>query len=755
MADNEIRQKIVLEGEKEYRQALHDANRELKTLRSELKAETAELGRNATEQQKSEVKIKNLKKQIAEQEKIVKTYTEALAEVREKYADNQDEIAKWEQKLNNARTALANMRDGLNDVGQSFKDVKGNAEMGVVAANSFADAFGNLSEIGDGVSSAIEGAFTGMVDVLKDAIGEMWNLVSETAAKANNWTDIAKMWGTDAQTIQAYNRAVNGTSNSFTDLTAAVNKLVLGGKTDKITELLGISNVNYTNQWDYAMAVLTELSDLTKSGKKMEPIYEQIFGAKKAEGVMDLVNDWDEILRLRDELNGDQSGYGLTSQGLAVFDELQVKISTVEEKWTALKERFAEGLGKVTLDIATNVEGALDAIAKYFNATSDEEREEALKELEQNITQAFERLGEAIEKGMETLKKVAENLQASESPVVKTLGDILAGIVKVFEWFTTDNARNFETALLIVAGAWAAGKVITMVSTIAKLAASLNTISMAKGVNGVLNALGGGGGALATGGAQTSGVAGASAGQSLTFGAIMAKVGSVAKDAVAAYAIPAAIVGGVVAVSEAVQRGDERRVEEKRQARIEAAERLDGTEKTFLEEAADALGLKRNADGTLEKNIFGQNWIGGNEAKIESLLYGLGDRSDLQKAQLHNLLNGSFTSAGYGTWDELMRLWGGEGMDMGRMTAILDAIADAYTRIPDTDSDWWKKGGDENGITREDMADFGKLPGLIQLAVKAGAASGVSGIKVTLDGRTVGQLVAPYASEYIARDLEV
>ena len=50
MAGNgDIRQKIVLEGEREYSAALKEAQRNLKVLRSELKAETAELGKNATE----------------------------------------------------------------------------------------------------------------------------------------------------------------------------------------------------------------------------------------------------------------------------------------------------------------------------------------------------------------------------------------------------------------------------------------------------------------------------------------------------------------------------------------------------------------------------------------------------------------------------------------------------------------------------------------------------------------------------------
>ena len=68
----EIKQKITLEGEKQYNQAIKEAQRNLKTLKSELKAETAELGKNATEQQKAETRAKSLKQQIAEQEKIVK-----------------------------------------------------------------------------------------------------------------------------------------------------------------------------------------------------------------------------------------------------------------------------------------------------------------------------------------------------------------------------------------------------------------------------------------------------------------------------------------------------------------------------------------------------------------------------------------------------------------------------------------------------------------------------------------------------------
>ena len=171
------------------------------------------------------------------------------------------------------------------------------------------------------------------------------------------------------------------------------------------------------------------------------------------------------------------------------------------------------------------------------------------------------------------------------------------------------------------------------------------------------------------------------------------------------------------------QEADERRVANTRQARIDAAQHLDGTEQAFLLAAADALGL---------------DWHGGNEQQIEDLLMGLGDRSDLQKAQLHNLLNGSFTSQGNDTWTELMRLWGGEEMDMGRMNSILQALADAYTRIPETDAEWWKQAPDENGVTSEDMKNLNSIPGEVGKAVREGMA----GITIEKDGEKVAAMVS-------------
>ena len=71
--------------------------------------------------------------------------------------------------------------------------------------------------------------------------------------------------------------------------------------------------------------------------------------------------------------------------------------------------------------------------------------------------------------------------------------------------------------------------------------------------------------------------------------------------------------------------------------------------------------------------------------------------------------------------------------------------------LEDLPADWWTSTGNSGGLTSEDVSGFKSLPGSIRSAV----ASGISGIKVTMDGQTVGNLVAPYVSQAIARDMVV
>lgn len=172
---------------------------------------------------------------------------------------------------------------------------------------------------------------------------------------------------------------------------------------------------------------------------------------------------------------------------------------------------------------------------------------------------------------------------------------------------------------------------------------------------------------------------------------------------------------------------DDRRVEEKRQSRLASASMMGpGVDSEFLTRASNALGL---------------NWHGGNESEVLSILMGMKDRSDLQKAQLQAQLNGSSTSQGNITWNELQRLWNGtEEFDSARLNATLESVTDSYTKMAEQTSEL-TGATDESSKASQEMSAAAKsmmdIPGLVGDAVR----SGMSGITFVLDGSAITNYV--------------
>lgn len=696
VANGEIKQKIVLDGEKEYKSALKDAQRELRTLRSELKAETAELGKNATEQDKQAVKVKNLQKQIAEQEKIVRTYTKALEEVREKYGDNQDEIAKWEIKLNDARAALANMKSGLDDTSAGLKQVNTDAQMGVVAANSFAQAFEGLSSIGESISGAIEGVFSGVIDTVKAAIGELWDLITDTAARANNWTDLANYFGSTAEQVQLMDRAISASAGDFGKFTNLVTQLSFGGKNTKISEWFGVSDANYSNNVEYTMAVLEAMSNAYKewgTGGKWDNAMADIFGAKRSADVSWFVTNYDTIIEKQKELQ--DNGFLMDSDTLSVLNEVHVELNSIEEKWDALKAKFGGGFGKITLDIATNVSGALDALGKYFEADTPEEREEALSELEENLTSAFKRLADAIRVGVQALDEVAGELKASEDPIVSTIGTILGGISEAVQWLTEDNAHNLVSALETIAGFWVAGKGLSMISKVGELAGHIMTIKNAGALGALTNALTGGGAEAA--GAATTTAATTGAGGFLT---------------------GAAGIGGLALIAGGFGWAADRRLNHR--------EEVLGTDEN----------LNASAGGNDELMSTFAQWAG---------LQNQAENLDVMTATAEEVEE---------IYDRIGELWEKlEGMEG------FDSLWDSYSAwrqengMAGSDwslpADWWKDGQSEDGVTSQDIQTLNRIPAETKAAVRELIGS----IAINLDGERVADLLTSRVSRNIASEI--
>lgn len=717
MANNDIRQKIILDGEQEYNRAIKEARRNLKTLKSELKAETAELGANATAQQKNEARVKSLQKQIKEQEKIVKTYKEALDQVKEKYKDNEDAIQKWEIKLNYARESLAKMKNDLESVGDGFKDVQGSAEMATVASKSVADTLARLSDIGGSISDSIQNAFMGLLTTTKETVQAIWGEIVDLAARSNNLVDLAGFWNTDVTTIQKYAGAVAEVSGTLEDLNTLVTK-INSGDNKKIAELTGISSANYKDQWEYAMAVMDAMSKMSKENRNQVAF--DIFGGRQATKAFDILNDWENLLAHLDKYDASKDGYGLSEEELQTMSDLYDKVNGLKASWQGLKDMATVKLfGSLSMDITGNAQAIVDAFLKYFNAGSDAERQKALEEIESNILDMFERAKDAINTGIGMLDDLATDLKNSDNPTAQALGNILDGIVKALKWFTEDNMNNVVKALNILATFWLAGRGAQMIGALATFAKDIATIKTFRNMNFGAGGVNGATGVTSMGNAISQ--------------AISESSGSLANGIVNALTSTTGIISvGIMMMAPTVARlfrGEDPEVEKAKETLNEMTPGLDNKVQNAWQNGRNALhylaGEKPEEETQVAGKSFWEQW------------------NDF-------LNNGQNTLDQFGEWLESKKnvLEEADKYYYDDSWSIQEILDDMERRTRNETKEGGNS-GNADGLTTMDAKD---MTGAVR-NMPAAVARALNGLRVSMDGRTVGSIVAPYVSQAIAEQI--
>lgn len=192
MAVREIKTSISLDGEKEFRDAVNDANRAMRVMNAELKKIGSEFGVTGDKQQFLTQKSNNLRQAIAQQEQIVNALSGAVSDSAEKYGDAARQTDVYRIKLANATAALNRMKQELDatdreaeELGRDSTRVGRQIEDGIgdgarEAQESLSDA---VRQMKDDISR-IEGSvsFTVVSQVgqfVSAAIGDLLSFVDE------------------------------------------------------------------------------------------------------------------------------------------------------------------------------------------------------------------------------------------------------------------------------------------------------------------------------------------------------------------------------------------------------------------------------------------------------------------------------------------------------------------------------------------------------------------------------------------------
>ena len=140
--------KIGLEGEKEFKKALADINQSFKVLGSEMELVASQFDKQDKSVESLTARNEALGKSIDAQKQKIATLERALQNAADSFGENDRRTQNWQIQLNKAKATLNGMEKELSSNGQAIRDM----------SDAFADADGNVDELGDSVEEAGEQA---------------------------------------------------------------------------------------------------------------------------------------------------------------------------------------------------------------------------------------------------------------------------------------------------------------------------------------------------------------------------------------------------------------------------------------------------------------------------------------------------------------------------------------------------------------------------------------------------------------------
>lgn len=463
----DIKTRIVLEGEQQYRAAMRDAASANKTLASEMKLAKAQFDATGDAQQYAADQARILKEQIQNQKRAVEAAEKAIRDLTELGVDkNADQVQKWRTKLNNAKTSLVNMESQLNKVGTELGEEQtefGNTE---TAAQNFGDKMDQVSKAVT-MQAAIEaidrvtGHIEAIIKTAAKAAKYFWEMGVDAGAWADNIATAANEAGVDPATYQSWMYASRFIDTSVDDIVKNWRDIdnKLGQSGDAFYEYAGgLAEMGIAVQdasgnmrqgsdifWE-AIDYLHGISDeSTRTAKAIE-----LFG-----------NDWRKLNPLITA--GSDAYKAMAEEGMSVAvvsNENVEALGAVDDAVQDMSARF----DKLKYDSLAALAPTFESVAKSLSLAID-----ALNEFVQSEEgqAALAGLNEALS-GLITSFLGEDGGKGTFESIVNGAKDAVTGFTGAMDWIS----QNGETITGIIAGmggAWATLKVTKEVLTFLQL----------------------------------------------------------------------------------------------------------------------------------------------------------------------------------------------------------------------------------------------------------------------------------------------
>lgn len=401
MGDTTIRTKIVIEGEKQYKAALADINRQLKETKSALSVAAAEYANADSATRTTAQQTEALNLSLEQQRQRLALMEEQLGKVEDAYGKNSRQAVELRTKINNARVEMAKtetqMRgftDGLDAItdasGQTGEGLDGAAKslenIGDSANQAQSDVQDLAASIGDVVGQKLiefevgKKALEGLRDGIKWALGEAIQGETEDAQalalagspevaerRRKIKDEVDRRWAgqrSGDQTVSDVAAVDTALGNAgITDdeyITRITNEVItldqVFGQSTQDTINRATSMVNaYGITWDHALDLMTKgMQDFSDGGAQMLNAYEDY-----SQVYQQLGYDADNMYSALKSASNDQTLGKDSNLNKGVENFVKTLTSGSEDSKTALKD-----LNLLTADIPTKMRAGGDAASE-------------------------------------------------------------------------------------------------------------------------------------------------------------------------------------------------------------------------------------------------------------------------------------------------------------------------------------------------------------------------------------------------------
>lgn len=362
MAVRDVRARLALDGEQQYKQALSEINSGNKVLGSEMKKLQAQYKGNTESTEFLTRKGEILERELYGQQEKVKTLREALTRAAQEYGEADKRTQEWQVKLNNAEAALYDTQHAIDENNAALQ---GEDE----TMKGLGDTIGDLGDklgirLPDGAKNALDGMMSfssGTVAVLgttvaavtgvTEAMKKLHEVTLEAASDADDLITKSAVTGLSTRTLQTLKYAENLIDVSTDTITGSLTKLTknmadAAGGGEKMSQAfadLGISIKNSDGSLRSAESVFYDIVDAlgsVKNSTERDAAAMELLG-RSAQELNPLILQGSGVLKdLAKE--AETTGYVLDESQIAKLGEVDDAYQRMQLQLEATKKTLAE-----------------------------------------------------------------------------------------------------------------------------------------------------------------------------------------------------------------------------------------------------------------------------------------------------------------------------------------------------------------------------------------------------------------------------